>query len=111
MDNEELLKILAQGEDSQHQWKKNFTSADAIAAELTAFANSKGGMLIIGIDDKTGLISGLTLDDVSRLNALFSNASSQHVKPPLNPLSCNISLNSITILAVLSDSDLIVFLL
>ncbi len=88
---EELLKIMAQGEDSRHQFKKNFTNVDAVASELVAFANSGGGLLVVGIDDKIRVIAGLNLDDISRLNALFSNAASQHVKPAINPLSCNIA--------------------
>lgn len=88
--NEELLEILARGEDSQHQLKKDFTNSDSAASELVAFANSGGGLLIIGVD-KNRLITGLNGDDISRLNALFFNAASQYVKPPLNPLSCNVS--------------------
>ena len=36
---QQLATILTQGEDSQHQFKRNFTNVDTLAAELTAFAN------------------------------------------------------------------------
>ena len=98
--NEELLEILARGEDSQHQFKKTFTNADAVAAELVAFSNSRGGLLIIGIDDKTNSITGLSSDDISRLNVLFSNAASQHVQPSINLLSCNISTSNGLVMVV-----------
>ena len=97
---DELSKILSKGEDSQHQFKKNLTNADSAACELVAFSNSGGGLLIIGIDDKTHQITGLTLEEVSKLNVLFSNAASQHVKPPINPLSCNISTPNGLVMAV-----------
>lgn len=32
----------SRGEDSRHQFKRDETNADSIAAELTAFANSGG---------------------------------------------------------------------
>ncbi len=91
MEDTELLEILAKGEDSYHQLKENFTNVDSVAAELVAFSNAGGGLLVIGVNDKTRLITGLNADDVSRLNNLLSNAASQHVKPPINPLSSNVS--------------------
>ena len=42
MNEAELLSILARGEDSRHQFKRDETNADSIAAELAAFANSGG---------------------------------------------------------------------
>ena len=45
MNEADLLQILARGEDSRHQFKRDETNADSIAAELTAFANSGGGLL------------------------------------------------------------------
>ena len=40
----ELQCILARGEDSRHQFKRDATNADSLAAELVALANSGGGM-------------------------------------------------------------------
>ena len=89
MTENELLDILARGEDSQHQFKRDFTNADALAAELAALANGRGGRLIVGISDG-GHAVGLSAADIQRLNQLLSNAASQHVKPPLSPASQNI---------------------
>ncbi len=86
----ELLRILARGEDSQHQFKRDFTNADALAAELAALANARGGRLCIGIRDD-GQVAGLVAADIQRLNQLLSNAASQHVKPPLSPTTQNIA--------------------
>jgi ATP-dependent DNA helicase RecG len=89
MNEQDLLDILACGEDSQHQFKSNMNNIDALAAELVAFANSSGGMLVIGVSDQ-GNIQGLIATDISRLNQLLSNAASQSVHPPIHPLSLNI---------------------
>jgi predicted HTH transcriptional regulator len=89
MNEAQLLSILARGEDSRHQFKRDETNADGIAAELAAFANSGGGLLLLGVDDN-GSVAGLNSADVWRLNQLISNASSQNVRPPIHPTTENI---------------------
>jgi len=89
MNEIELRAILAVGEDSHNQFKQDFTNADALAAELITFANCAGGTLFIGVTDN-GKVSGLDATDVMRHNQLLSNAASQNVRPPLNPLSTNV---------------------
>ena len=88
---EQLETILAQGEDSQYQFKRTLTNADAFAAELAAFANTNGGYIIIGVEDD-GTISGLSREDIARLNQLLSNAASQNIRPPLHPTTQNMTL-------------------
>ena len=88
---QQLETILAQGEDSQHQFKRNFTNVDSLAAELVAFANAGGGHLIIGVEDDSS-VTGLSREDIARLNQLLSNASSQHVRPPVHPTTQNMTL-------------------
>lgn len=88
---EQLETILAQGEDSQYQFKRTLTNADAFAAELAAFANANGGYIIIGVEDD-GTISGLSREDIARLNQLLSNAASQNIRPPLHPTTQNMTL-------------------
>ena len=39
----ELLETVARGEDSRHQFKRDASNVDGLAAELLAFANSGGG--------------------------------------------------------------------
>ena len=89
MDQSELLKILIRGEDSCHQFKRDATNADGLAAELAAFANSGGGWLFLGVNDD-GSIAGLDGAAVKRLNQLLGNAASQHVRPPVHPLTENV---------------------
>lgn len=43
MNNTQILELIANGEDSKRQFKANMTNADALAAELVAFSNAKGG--------------------------------------------------------------------
>lgn len=99
MDVSELQDIIARGEDSQHQFKQDATNVNALAAELVAFANSGGGLLLLGVTD-SGEITGLTNADIARLNQLLSNAASQSVRPPINPVTQNIAVKDALVMVV-----------
>lgn len=43
MNLQTLETLLANGEDTRHQFKRDFSHADGLAAELVAFANGLGG--------------------------------------------------------------------
>ncbi|TLE15435.1 ATP-dependent DNA helicase RecG [Vibrio cholerae] len=92
METEELLAIIANGEDSRHQFKQNITRAESLVPELAAFSNSKGGLLLIGVTDEGG-IQGLTIEDMGRINQLVSNAA-KDVKPPISVTTENVALPS-----------------
>lgn len=89
MNLSELQAIVSRGEDGQHQFKADVTNINSLAAEMVAFSNSQGGMILIGVHDN-GQFSELSRDDISRLNQLVSNAASQSVRPPINPTTRNI---------------------
>lgn len=99
MKNSELLEIIARDEDSKHQFKANITNETSLAQEMIAFSNTLGGMVIIGASDD-GTISGLTREDMGRLNNLVSNAASQQVKPAINPITENMSLEGSLVMVV-----------
>lgn len=83
MQAEELLKLISLGETSKVQFKKDVTNEVSIAQEMVAFSNSRGGKLIIGIDDKTGDMVGLSFQDIQRINKNLVNAAQNHVKSPI----------------------------
>lgn len=89
MEAAELLRIVSRGEDSKNQFKANFTNTASLAAEIVAFSNMEGGRIVAGVGDN-GEITGLNREDISRLNGLLSNAASQFVRPPVNPLTENV---------------------
>ena len=88
METIELMNILARGEDSEHQFKKNVNNAESLAAEMVAFSNANGGKIFIGVTDE-GVIVGLTKEDIHRLNQLISNVASLNVRPAINPTTQN----------------------
>jgi ATP-dependent DNA helicase RecG len=84
-----LQEILAKGEDSTLQFKKDINNPDSLAAEMVAFSNGLGGKIFIGVNDD-GSIAGLSGDDIRRINQLISNTASQNVQPAINPVTENI---------------------
>jgi len=78
MDCQELLDILDRGEDYTHQFKETFSNFDKLAIEISAFANSEGGMIIIGVTDP-GELKGLSKEEVGRLNQGISNATTEKI--------------------------------
>lgn len=105
MTETDLLQTLTRGEDSHHQFKRDATNADGMAAELAAFAKSGGGTVFLGVDDDCS-IAGLDAADVRRLNQLISNAASQHVRPPLHPQTHNVQTAKGLVLVVLVPDGL-----
>jgi len=60
---DEIIQLLDQGEGQQVEFDKVIPSPDDIAREYVAFANSDGGHLILGIDDKNKHLMGVDLEE------------------------------------------------
>lgn len=58
MTREEIISRIVQGEDSRTQFKRGAIGVAKLAAELTAFTNAEGGIIVFAIDDG-GMIVGL----------------------------------------------------
>lgn len=83
MDALELLDLIQMGESSKVQFKVRVNNANSIGAEMVAFSNTKGGLIIIGVDDKTGEINGLSFEELKATNELLANSASNNVKAPI----------------------------
>lgn len=57
-----LLQLIAKGESDTLDFKKTISSASKIAKTISAFANHKGGRLLIGVNDN-GRIAGVKTED------------------------------------------------
>jgi ATP-dependent DNA helicase RecG len=101
MNPADLHKTVALGEDSSRQFKADVRNVDSLASEMAAFANSNGGMILIGVADD-GSMPGLSNEDVSRINQLIGNAASQHVRSPLTVQSENVALKNGRVVIVLT---------
>lgn len=60
-----------------------FTSQKEVAKEMIAFANTKGGVILFGVEDKTGVIKGLSYDEIQQTSRELGNAAQELVKPTI----------------------------
>jgi predicted HTH transcriptional regulator len=58
LDAEQLLAIIARGEGRQIEFKRGLPGPEKTARSICAFANTSGGMLIVGVTDQ-GRVYGL----------------------------------------------------
>ena len=77
----ELLEIVANGESSGVEFKRDVLQNHEFAKELVAFSNLEGGMVVLGVDDD-GRIAGLTRD---RLEEWVMTACRDKIRPGIIP--------------------------
>lgn len=89
---EETLGQILRGEDSFLELKEVVFAggkirgprADAVADELAAFANGRGGVLILGVHDRTREIVGIPLERLDEVVTHVRNAAVTLVRPALD---------------------------
>lgn len=87
MNSLELLDIISSGETSRVQFKKQLNNQDGFAAEMIAMANSKGGDILIGVEDKTGKVVGLDYRELQSIGSTIANIATNLVKPQIFPIT------------------------
>ncbi len=82
MKAKELKEIVSQGESGVLEFKRKATTPEKLAREIAALANTKGGHLLIGIDDD-GTFVGVR-SEKSELD-IVEQACTFHITPPITP--------------------------
>ena len=100
MDSTEILEIIKLGESSKIQFKERMPHPDSFAHELIAFSNSKGGIIIFGVNDKTGELNGLSYSEIQLTNQQIVNIASQKVYPPVYLTTESITVNNNQLIVV-----------
>lgn len=88
---DELLDKIRLGEDSTLELKEvrfsgNRTTAphrDGLADELVAFANARGGVCVLGVEDKSRRISGIPEERLDKIESLVREICNDSIEPPL----------------------------
>ena len=78
----ELLDIVSTGETSKVQFKEDLPHRDSVAQEIVAISNSLGGVILIGVKDVTGEITGLTSEQIEEYDRVVSQVA-DNLKPPV----------------------------
>lgn len=84
MTEQDILRLRDLAEAGQVQFKERIVSKDDkydIGCEMVAFSNSRGGRLIIGINDKSGHINALSYQELHETTNLLTNIASENVIP------------------------------
>lgn len=90
----ELIEKIRLGEDGLLELKEvRFAGAkvrgparDDLADELAAFANSAGGVLVLGADDRSRAVIGIPVERLDAAETLVREACESSIKPSLAPL-------------------------
>ncbi|MBW1649708.1 MAG: putative DNA binding domain-containing protein [Deltaproteobacteria bacterium] len=106
MNSIELLDIISGNETSAVQFKEKIDSPDAFAAEMTAFSNSDGGIIIIGVKDKIGEIIGLSADQFDKTQNLAANVAHNNIIPPIYIKTESVKIEEKNILVIHIKEDI-----
>ncbi len=91
-----IQQLIAQGENTQIEFKSAEVRPDAIAREISAFANTLGGTLLIGVEDD-GSISGIK---TPTLDEWIANISRNNILPALQVSIEHLAIDNKTICVI-----------
>ena len=75
-----LLELIEEGENIQCEFKRHFTTPEKIAREMIAFANTKGGYMIFGVNDDREVVG---VDSEKSESEMIKDAAENYCEPPL----------------------------
>ena len=81
MNRRHILELIEEGENLQCEFKRQFTTPEKIAREMIAFANTKGGYLIFGVDDDREVVG---VDSEKAESEMVKDAAENYCEPSLN---------------------------
>jgi predicted HTH transcriptional regulator len=103
MNRRHLLELIEEGENLQCEFKRHFTTPEKIAREMIAFANTKGGYMIFGVDDDREVVG---VDSEKAESEMIKDAAENYCEPPLNYTIDYIALYGKEVVAVsIPESD------
>ncbi|MCX6143892.1 MAG: putative DNA binding domain-containing protein [Ignavibacteriales bacterium] len=82
MNGKELQTLLAEGEGFQLEFKRKVSSPAKIARALVAFANTKGGTILFGVDDDKTIVG---VESEKTEAEMIEIAGKVHCEPPIEP--------------------------
>ncbi|MCW9066275.1 MAG: ATP-binding protein [Ignavibacteriaceae bacterium] len=83
MNRKHVLELIEEGENLQCEFKRHFTTPEKIAREMIAFANTKGGYVIFGVDDDKEVVG---VDSEKAESEMIKDAAENYCEPPLDYL-------------------------
>jgi len=84
----DLVELLKHAEGKTLEFKRQLSAPDGVLKTLVAFANTAGGTLLLGVEDRTGHVRGVAepLDMEERLASLISDRIAPRLLPEIEIL-------------------------
>lgn len=99
-----IKRLILEGENVSLDFKKTISNTEKIAKTLVAFANNRGGKLLIGVADD-GVIKGVKSEDEEKF--MITRAAHSFCKPAIEPKFEEIYIDDKIVLVVdIPKSDL-----
>ncbi len=76
----ELIEKIMLGEDTTIEFKREMPHRNSLADEIAAFANSQGGVILIGVDDYREIV-GLELPELDRVEKTVVEICEDNIEP------------------------------
>jgi len=76
-----LLKLIEQGENLSCEFKRKFSTHEKIAREMIAFANTKGGVILFGVDDDKDIVGVHSEKEEAEL---IQQTANEYCEPSVN---------------------------
>ncbi len=76
----DLLELIEEGENLRCEFKRHFSSHEKIAKEMMAFANTKGGYILFGVDDDKQIIG---VESEKSEAELITETANNFCEPPV----------------------------
>ena len=98
----ELLDLIANGENSGVEFKRDDLRPEEIAKEIVALANFQGGRLLLGVEDD-GTVSGVRRDDLERW--VMDTVFGRYVHPMIQPFYEEVRIDERRCVAVVTVTE------
>lgn len=79
----DLLQLLQRPEGKTLEYKRDLSSPEGLLKTLVAFANTAGGVIIVGVEDKTRRVAGVP--DVLKTEERLASIVADSIQPRLVP--------------------------
>lgn len=80
MNRRDILELIEEGENLHCEFKRQFTTSEKIAREMIAFANTRGGYILFGVDDDREVVG---VDSEKSESELIIDAAENYCEPPV----------------------------
>lgn len=98
-----IKKLILDGEGLKVDFKKTIPNYEKIARTLSAFANTNGGKLLVGVED-SGEVTGVKSEEEEKF--MLGTAGSSYCHPPVVPRFEEVYLdNRLVLVAEIPESD------